>query len=265
MSHFKTVEIADNQFVRDKLYFMTVKSQNLKGRGDISFYLPDSEKKDLPLVILLHGVYGSSWSWAYSGGAHITTQEMIDKGLIPEVILAMPSDGLHGDGTGYVNHGKRDFEKWIVEDVVAATKVLTKQFSKKSKVYICGLSMGGFGAIRLGAKHNEFFSGISAHSSATEFSLLDQFMEGEVWSQLDPGLDDYSPIYWLKKHKDNLPPLRFDCGLDDFLLDGNRKLHEQLKEENIEHIYEEFPGEHTWDYWQLHLKDSLKFLLGKPK
>ena len=261
MSKFKTVEIAETQFIRDNLYFMTVKSKHLKGRGNLSFFVPDTEKKNLPLVILLHGVYGSSWSWAYSGGAHITAQEMIDSGEIPEVILAMPSDGLQGDGTGYVNHGDKNFEKWIVKDVVAATKVLTEQFTGKSKIYICGLSMGGFGAIRIGAKHCDFFSGISAHSSATEFSLLDQFMEGDVWSKLDPDLEDYSPIYWLKKNKDSLPPLRFDCGVDDFLLDGNRKLHKQLEEEGIEHIYEEFPGEHTWDYWQLHLRDSLKFLL----
>lgn len=261
MSHFKTVEIAETQFVRDKLYFMTVKSKNLKGRGDICFYIPDTDKEDLPIVILLHGVYGSSWSWAYSGGAHITAEEMATSGEIPEVILAMPSDGLHGDGTGYVTHDEHDFENWIVDDVPAAASVLTDKFTEVSKMYICGLSMGGFGALRLGAKHCDKFSGISAHSSATEFSLLDQFMEGEVWSKLDSDNKDYSPLYWLKKNRDRLPPFRFDCGVDDFLLEGNRELTKVLNEEGINHIYEEFSGEHTWDYWQLHLKDSLKFLL----
>ncbi|MCM8543346.1 MAG: alpha/beta hydrolase-fold protein [Lentisphaeraceae bacterium] len=262
MNPFKTVEIAESQFVRDELYFMTVKSKSLKGRGDISFYIPETDKKDLPMVILLHGVYGSSWSWAYSGGAHLTAKEMAEAGEIPEVILAMPSDGLHGDGTGYVTHDEHDFEKWIIEDVPAAAAILTEKFSSKSPLYICGLSMGGFGAIRLGAKHCTKFSGISAHSSATEFSLLNQFMEGDVWSKLDPENEDYSPLYWLKKNKDSLPPLRFDCGVDDFLIDGNRELTAALVKEGIEHIYEEFEGEHTWDYWQLHLRDSLKFLLG---
>lgn len=261
MKPFKTVEIADSQFVRDNLYFMTVKSENLKGRGDIAFYLPETEKTDLPLVILLHGVYGSSWSWAYSGGAHITAQEMISSGEIPELILAMPSDGLQGDGTAYVDHGDRNFEKWIVEDIAAATSILSAKFTEKSKVYIGGLSMGGFGALRIGARYCDLFSGIAAHSAATEFSLLDQFMEEDVWSKFDSEKEEYSPIYWLEKNKDSLPPIRFDCGVDDFLIDGNRKLHRQLKDAGIKHVYEEFPGEHTWDYWQLHLRDSLKFLL----
>lgn len=263
MSKFKTVEIAETQFVRDNLYFMTVKSKNLKGRGDICFYVPNTDKTDLPLVILLHGVYGSSWSWAYSGGAHITAQEMADEGSIPEVILAMPSDGLHGDGTGYVTHDEHDFEKWIIDDVPAASSILSDKFTETSKQYICGLSMGGFGALRLGAKYCDRFSGIAAHSSATDFSLLDQFMEGDVWNKLDPEKTDYSLVHWMKENKNSLPPIRFDCGVDDFLLDGNRELTQILKDEGIEHIYEEYPGAHTWDYWQIHLRDSLKFLLSE--
>ena len=260
---FKTVEISETRFIRDDLYFMTVKSSHLKGRGDIAFYVPATDEEDLPVVILLHGVYGSSWSWAYSGGAHLTAKKMAASGEIPNVILAMPSDGLHGDGTGYVSHHDRDFEKWIVEDVPAAAAILCDQVSPKSNLYICGLSMGGFGALRIGAKYADKFSGISAHSSATEFKMLDQFMEEEVWSSLDHTREDYCPLYWMKKNKDSLPPVRFDCGVDDFLIDGNRKLTAQLNDEGIDHIYEEFPGEHTWDYWQEHLRDSLKFLFSK--
>ena len=262
MSVFKTVEIADKSYVRDNLHFMTVKSKNLKGRGDIAFFFPESDEDNLPMVILLHGVYGSSWSWAFSGGAHLVAADMIAKGEIPPVILAMPSDGLPGDGSGYVIHPDRNFENWIVEDVPAAAKEMTGLFTSESKLYIGGLSMGGFGALRLGAKFPEKFSGISGHSSATEFSLLQQFMEEDLWEKFDVENEDYSPIHWLKKNRDKLPPLRFDCGVDDILIEGNRSLHSQLQEEEIDHIYEEYPGEHTWEYWNEHLRDTLRFFLG---
>ena len=45
----------------------------------------------LPLVLLLHGVYGSHWAWAFKGGAHRTAQRLIDAGAIPPLVLAMPS------------------------------------------------------------------------------------------------------------------------------------------------------------------------------
>jgi putative tributyrin esterase len=56
-----------------------------------------------------------------------------------------------------------------------------------------------------------------------------------------------------------LPPLRFDCGVEDRLLAANRALHSALLQAGIEHGYEEHPGAHTWDYWAAHLADTLRF------
>jgi S-formylglutathione hydrolase FrmB len=62
--------------------------------------------------------------------------------------------------------------------------------------------------------------------------------------------------------RDRLPPLRFDCGTEDTLIGVNRQLHQQLDEAGIAHTYEEFPGAHSWEYWNEHLADSLKFFAG---
>ncbi len=56
-----------------------------------------------------------------------------------------------------------------------------------------------------------------------------------------------------------LPPLRFDCGLDDPLLAANRQLHADLTAAAIPHAYAEFPGGHDWPYWERHLEDTLRF------
>src|SRR3546814_9304706 len=98
---------------------MTVKSAALVSRAYSSLFWPDcvAGLADVPIVILLHGVYGSHWAWALKGGAHLTAQRLIDEDTIPPLVLAMPSDGLWGDGSGYVPHRTRDFERWIVEEV----------------------------------------------------------------------------------------------------------------------------------------------------
>src|ERR1700761_5072456 len=81
MSRFRTIEVSDQQFEAGGLRFITVKSPNLKGRGDICVYAPQTDKTAvLPIVILLHGVYGSAWSWAYSAGVHIKVNELINAG-----------------------------------------------------------------------------------------------------------------------------------------------------------------------------------------
>jgi len=58
-----------------------------------------------------------------------------------------------------------------------------------------------------------------------------------------------------------LPRLLLDCGTDDVLLDDNRLFHRELERAGVPHEYREFPGAHTWDYWDEHVKDALEFHL----
>ena len=122
MSAFRTVELSDPRFESDHLRYMTIKTSNLQGRGDICLFVPPDVRPDqsLPLVILLHGVYGSAWAWTHKAGVHLQAIKMIRQGEIPPMIIAMPSDGLWGDGSGYLEHNGFNFEKWIVDDVVDA-------------------------------------------------------------------------------------------------------------------------------------------------
>ncbi|HVX98096.1 MAG TPA: esterase family protein, partial [Polyangia bacterium] len=67
---FATVELSDPRFERDSLRFVTVKSAALGRRADLSVFVPTGGSDPMPLVILLHGVNGSAWSWSLKGGAH---------------------------------------------------------------------------------------------------------------------------------------------------------------------------------------------------
>ena len=253
---FRTIRTSDPRFEHDHLRIVTVKSAALKGRGDITVYVPAERKAGMPVVILLHGVYGSHWSWSLGGGVHKTAHRMIEAGEMQSMILAMPSDGLWGDGTGYLPHLISDYEQWIVHEVPEVVKIVVEEATDESPLCITGLSMGGFGALRLGGKYASLFSGISAHSAITEFEQMTQFVE-EPLAEFTVDPRNYSAIEALVGKK--LPPLRFDCGLSDSLLDANRTLHDQLVAAGVAHRYEEFEGGHEWPYWEEHIKDTLLF------
>jgi S-formylglutathione hydrolase FrmB len=183
---------------------------------------------------------------------------MIAEGEIPPLVLAMPSDGLWGEGSGYVPHATQDFERWIVDDVPATVALAESCVTASSPCFIAGLSMGGFGALRLAARHPGRFLGASGHSSATHLDQLDRV--------LGPGLDRIrttpehrSLAETLVRGRATLPPIRLDCGTEDVLLPENRALHAQLTAAGVPHEYAEFPGDHTWPYWEAHLADSLRF------
>lgn len=258
MSLFRTTRVSDPRFEHDGLRIVTVKSPSLNGRGDICLYVPAACPQHAPVVLLLHGVYGSHWSWALGGGAHKTAARLIEAGTIRPMILAMPSDGLWGDGSGYLPHAQYDFERWIVDEVPAAVKEVTDAATDQSPLCIAGLSMGGFGALRLGGKYASRFHGIAAHSAITHFEQLSQFVE-ESLAAFTANPKDYSAADVLIKNKEDLPPLRFDCGTEDPLLKANRTLHQALESANVQHAYEEFRGGHEWPYWERHIADTLMF------
>jgi len=253
---FRTFESAH---IGNGIHHVTVKSAALHRRADISFYVPPGAKAEkLPLVILLHGVYGSHWAWLYKGGAHQVLDRLIKEENLPPMMLAMPSDGLWGDGSGYVRHRDADYVSWIVDEVPEAAAKIDAR-CKDAPRFIGGLSMGGYGALRLGLLHPKKFAGISAHSSITDVPpQMQDFVEESLATF---NLTDNGPLAVIDcaKQSSPLPHMRFDCGTEDTLIEHNRTLHRDLQAAGIPHVYEEFPGGHTWDYWNAHLADTLRF------
>jgi putative tributyrin esterase len=261
MPRFKTLEISNPDFENSNLRFITIKTPNLKGRGDICVYVPPhtSPTETLPIVILLHGVYGSAWSWPFSSGVHLKANELIQKAELPPMIIAMPSDGLWGDGSGFLTVDNRNFEKWIAEDVPDALVECINGAKKQSPLFISGLSMGGFGALRIGAKYAPKFKAISGLSSITSLPQIKFFVEESLKYYAQDDITDEDVFETFLRHRRNLPPIRFDCGVSDLLINYNRSLHKKMEKEGIPHIYEEYPGGHEWSYWTKHITTSLKF------
>jgi len=257
---FRTLEVSDPALAPPGLRFVTVKSAALGQRADLLLYEPPqaASLQDVPLVLLLHGVYGSHWAWAFKGAAHLTAQRLIDAGEIPPMVLAMPSDGLWGDGSGYVAHAEQDFERWIVDEVPAAARAACSACGEASPLCIAGLSMGGFGALRLAGRHPQRFVAAAGHSSVTDAAQLDPLM-AETRNGWAAAPADRSVIASLRGAIAPLPALRFDCGRDDPFIGANRQLHAELQAAGVTHQYAEHAGGHDWDYWALHLEDSLRF------
>jgi len=166
---FRTVERADPTISGEGLDFVTVKSAALRRRADVTLFVPPAAHgvRDLPIVTLLHGVYGSHWAWALKGRAHLTATRLIADGRLPPVALLMPSDGLWGDGSGYVPQTGLDAERWIMEEVPALARQVIEGCTERSPLLVAGLSMGGFGALRLAGKYRERITAAAALSAVT--------------------------------------------------------------------------------------------------
>jgi putative tributyrin esterase len=256
---FRTIEISDPRFEEGGLRHITVKSPALHRRADITVFVPPGDEP-LPLVILLHGVFASHWGWTGSGGAHRTLQRMLDSKRIRPVALAMPSDGLFGDGSLYTRVDGEDAEAWIIDDVPAAVAQAEPRVAPDARIALCGLSMGGHGALRLAALHPDRVFAACAMSSLVELEHFAMMVEEPLDRYEIPAEQRSLAGLLASVPRASLPALRIDCGRDDPLVFSNRELHQALDAAAVPHEYEEFEGTHSWDYWAAHLEDALLFI-----
>jgi putative tributyrin esterase len=245
----------------DTVYFLTLRSPGLGRRGDATIVLPENFQTEerLPILLLLHGVYGSHCDWWVRADLASTVRAMRASGELAPIAVVMPSDGLWGDGSGYLPHASDDYERWVLEDVPSCLKEFVPQLDL-DRLFLGGLSMGGYGALRLGMKYAGRVRGISAHSSITRIEQMRMFVRDPIAAYLARGQEETDLLHWVEANRAALPPLRFDCGTGDALLDANRELHDELLRRGIEHTYQEFPGGHEWDYWKKHVRDTLVFV-----
>jgi putative tributyrin esterase len=206
--------------------------------------VPSVGEPPFAVLYLLHGHDDDHHAWL-----HRST--LLNRVEALPLVVVLPS----GENSYYVDAGpERELERLIVDELPIH---LMRTFRvRDGKAAIGGLSMGGYGALRLGLRHPDRYASIVAHSSRLPTRSQ---LAREPWAR---GLDidehglDIEAVAAGVEHA-TVPALRFDCGVDDHLLDDSRRFHARLDALGIPHRYTEHPGAHTWDYWEARLPEAL--------
>ena len=144
---------------------------------------------------------------------------------------------------------------------------------KREDNFVAGLSMGGYGAVKVALSCPEKFGGCASLSGVLDLAICDrpQLQRDFKWifgesctSALDlkDTKDDVIHLAReLKARGGTFPKIYLWCGTGDFLIKASRDYHALLDELGVKHVYEESEGDHSWKWWDLHIQDALNFLL----
>lgn len=205
-----------------------------------------------PVLVQLHGYWDDYHSWLYQSNLARYVERL-------PLIVVLPN----GENGYWVNWDpRRRYEDFITQDL---WEHVTATFQvRPGRWAIGGLSMGGYGALRIGLKHPDKYSSIFAHSSVIpgppdfkESLSPDDWRNQFHQLNTDGDLDCY---HWAERlDRATMPRLSFDCGTEDFLLAHNRNFHDFLANQlHLPHSYAEHPGAHTWEYWDEHVQTALR-------
>ena len=213
-----------------------------------------------PVLYLLHG-----WAGDYQNWSTLTNLTHYAENL--PIIIVMPDagDSWYVD-SATVAQGK--FEQYMIKDVVEEVEHHWRALRSPQRRAIAGLSMGGYAAVNLALKHAGMFKMAGSISGAFNAPLP----ELEQRTDLKPSLVQAfgaansktraeNDVYREAGNADpkNTPYLYIDCGSEDATFaEPNRRLVTILGQKKIGFEYHEFPGAHSWQYWDERLPTLLK-------
>ena len=257
-------------------------SQILKHPIHYCVYLPASydagasmhPAESYPVLYFLHGL-GDNERTLFNSGGWTLLDDLRRQHKMGEFLIAAPEGGQ----TFYINSadGSVRYGDFFWREFLPLIETKYRVSKGRNNRAITGISMGGYGALRLAFSHPEMFSAVSAQSAAliTESpqeldtaarsgAPLSKVLAAVFGNPIDVHhWNDNSPFVLARKNAASLRKLAiyFNCGQDDNygFEKGAAALHEQLLKEGVKHEYHPYPGDHSLSYFLAHFTEVMEF------
>jgi putative tributyrin esterase len=245
-------------------------SQALNLSCTANVILPQSatkaQQRKIPVLYLLHGYSDDHSIWMRR-----TAIERHVESLAPEMAVIMPAV----DHSFYTDMkcGNR-YWTYISEELPAVMSSLFPLSGKREDTFVAGLSMGGYGALKMALNHPNRFLACASFSGACEMGQrltglnMDDAFNREIISTFGSESDFKGSENDLCYQAGQLakgaviPEIYLACGTKDFLYENNLGFLDHLKKLSLPVKWEATPGrEHTWDYWDEQIQISLKWFM----
>jgi putative tributyrin esterase len=220
------------------------------------------EKSAYPVIYLLHG-----WSDDDSIWLRRTSIERYVADL--GVIVIMPRVEL-----SYYQNMASGMRFWdlISEELPRLVRGWFPVSTRREDTFAAGLSMGGYGAFRLGLDQPGRFAAVASLSGALDivdmargdFARESSRTEkmAAIWGEAAAALDEKADLFALGRERaaeGNCPRLYQCCGTEDFLYRTNQRFKKFADQAGLPLTYEEGPGNHNWAYWDVQIQRVLQF------
>ena len=222
--------------------------------------------KRYPVLYLLHGLFGHHDDW-------ITRTNLAHYAAEYDLIIITPE----GNDSWYIDSAtvaSDKYESYILRELIPDVDARYRTIKDRRARGVAGLSMGGYGALKYGLKHPDYFAFAGSLSGALDPANRTDEHPGFAWDILRPSITAaFGPPNSPARQANDLhqiarnltaaniallPYFYFDCGLEDGFQPTNRELAEILIAKKIPHQYRQLPGGHNWGYWDRQVREVLR-------
>lgn len=219
-------------------------------------------EKPHQIMYLLHGLSDDASMWFRRSSIERYADAYNMMVVMPDGGRSFYTDAVAGE----------NYWTFISEELPEIVEKLFNIAPARENTFAAGLSMGGYGALKLALRRPDRFAAAGALSAVTD---IGDFLQRQIAAGNDreafcyfggdavPADDD---IFQLAVKTAALPPAErprifHACGTEDFLYTTNTAFRDHMQKlAAYDYSYTEAPGIHNWAFWDEHIRKVLDWL-----
>ena len=244
---------------------MNLFSEELGRETQVNVIIPDASltaQGTCKVLYLLHGLSDNHTIWMRRTSIERYAEEYNIAVVMPNVDRSWYTDTAYG----------ANYFSFVAKELPRMCYGTFRQLSSKREDTIAaGLSMGGYGALKLALTYPEQYGTCISLSGALDITRKGRFCDMDEWRSIF-GFDLKDPLALMQSEHDvfalaqrnkerglSFPRLFLWCGVDDSFLSVIRWFDQHLSSLGVAHEFRQSEGEHCWKWWDLHIQTALQW------
>jgi esterase superfamily len=210
-----------------------------------------------PCLYLLHGLGGDYSSWIRRTSIERYAEKYGICVVMPSALRSFYTDMKNG----------LPYYTYVSQELPALIRSFFNISTECKDTFIAGLSMGGYGALKIGLRNPLLYGKIAGISSVCDMpsralgddngSLLKPIFGEEL---IVPDEDNLFQIAMAHQSDAIKPKVFMGVGTEDMLYEENVRFQAALKENGYDITYKESVGTHSWEFWDEYIQYVLAWM-----
>ena len=206
-------------------------------------------------LYLLHGLGDDENNWINNSGIVKYAEKYGIAVVTPRAEASFYSN--MSSGPRYYDH--------IAHEIPEVVRSMFNVSHKREDNFIAGLSMGGYGALKIGLRECGTYCAIGSLSPCGDIKKLEgfDFFLSQIFGE-DIDVPDCDDVLYLAKKAESdpqKPRIFLGIGFDDFLYENDKPVRAFFEASAYDYTYRESAGVHNWAFWDEYIQYVLQWML----
>ena len=206
-------------------------------------------------LYLLHGLSDDNSIWLRRTSIERYATELGIAVVMPEVARSFYTDMKYGG----------NYYTFVSQEVPRIAREYLPLSDKREDNFIAGLSMGGYGALKVALKNPDKFCAAAGLSSVAD---IEDYISGNpsvgvpIFGEgnIIPESENLFCLAEKCNSREDKPRIYMGEGKQDFMYDANIRLKEKFESLDYNFTYRESDGSHEWGFWDEYIQYVLKWM-----